>query len=95
MFVDIRLSLYATTGGSIIPANAVELTKMTTQPDRLQQLESQLQRVNEEFEREMRARGFDPAQLENAALPSVLSRLYMERQSLIDEVEELKGENEQ
>ena len=57
---------------------------------RLHQLESQLKLVTENFEREMRARGFDPAQVENAALPAPLARLYIERQSLEEQIEEVR-----
>src|SRR2546421_308525 len=38
-----------------------------------------LQTLDAEFDREMRARGFDPAQAENVALPSHLAELYAER----------------
>ena len=57
--------------------------------DRVPELEARLRSVNEEFEREMRARGFDPAQVENAALPAALAKLYLERQSLMEELNEL------
>jgi len=35
----------------------------------------------------MRTRGFDPAQAENAALPTPLATLYLERQSLLEELD--------
>ncbi len=57
------------------------------------QIEAKLRAVEERFDREMRARGFDPAQAENIALPSVLARLYAEREELREEMELRKGEN--
>jgi tRNA uridine 5-carbamoylmethylation protein Kti12 len=58
--------------------------------NRLQQLEAKLQQLTEEFDQQMRARGFDPQQAENVALPSSLAHLYAERQSLIEELEEIR-----
>lgn len=58
------------------------------------QIEAKLQAVEERFDREMRARGFDPAQEDNVALPSALARLYAERNELREEMELRKGENE-
>ncbi len=57
------------------------------------QIEAKLRAVEERFDREMRARGFDPAQAENVALPSALARLYAEREELREEMELRKGEN--
>jgi hypothetical protein len=57
------------------------------------QIEAKLRAVEERFDREMRARGFDPAQAENIALPSALARLYAERVELREEMELRKGEN--
>ena len=48
------------------------------------QLEARLRQIESEFEREMRARGFDPAQDENVALTSSLARLYTEREQVQD-----------
>jgi hypothetical protein len=39
----------------------------------------------------MRARGFDPAQSENLALTGPLAKLYMERETLREELETLAG----
>ena len=47
--------------------------------------------LDAEFEREMRARGFDPEQAENIALPSHLAKLYAERETTKAELEELEG----
>jgi len=58
------------------------------------QIEAKLRAVEERFDREMRARGFDPAQAENVALPSALARLYAEREELREEMELLKGGRE-
>ena len=58
--------------------------------DRLLELESRLKFLDENFNREMRARGFDPAQAENVALPATLARLYMERQLLLEELNNLE-----
>ncbi|MDQ5846539.1 MAG: hypothetical protein M3539_14710 [Acidobacteriota bacterium] len=51
-------------------------------------LEERLRAVEEEFEREMSARGFDPAQHDNIALTTPLAKLYAERERLRDELEE-------
>ena len=45
-------------------------------------LQEQLRRVELAFERELRARGFDPAQADNVALTSKLAKLYEEREAL-------------
>jgi len=55
------------------------------------QIEAKLRAVEERFDREMRARGFDPAQAENVALPSALAKLYAEREELREEMELLRG----
>lgn len=47
-----------------------------------------------EFEREMRARGFDPAQAENVALPSHLAALYAEREKIKGQLEESEGKTD-
>jgi len=54
-------------------------------------LRNQLRTLDAEFDREMRARGFDPAQAENVALPSHLAALYLERErirAVLEEAEE-------
>jgi len=58
---------------------------------RVLELERRLKSINEDFDREMRARGFDPAQAENVALPAALARLYMERQQLLEELNNLRA----
>ena len=53
------------------------------------ELHKKLQTLDAEFDREMRARGFDPAQAENVALPSHLAALYAEREQIKTELAEL------
>ena len=55
------------------------------------QLEAQLQQITELFEQQMRARGFDPEQADNVALPTGLARLYIERQKILEQLEEIEG----
>ena len=57
------------------------------------ELHDRLCDLDAEFERQMRARGFDPAQAENVALPSHLAKLYAERERIKAQLEELEGEN--
>ena len=72
------------------PGNPVESRKMTDELDnRLRELETRLSSINERFTRELRARGFDPAQVETTALPGELARLYLEKQLLLAELSEL------
>ena len=69
----------------------VELRQMSKDlKDRLKQLELQLQLANENFDRELRARGFDPEQAETAALPTSLAKLYLQREALREELDDLK-----
>jgi hypothetical protein len=58
--------------------------------DRVLELKTHLESLNENFDREMRARGFDPAQAENVPLPAALAQLYMERQLLLEELNNLE-----
>ena len=51
-------------------------------------LREQRRTLDAEFDREMRARGFDPAQAENVALPSHLAALYLERERIRAALEE-------
>jgi hypothetical protein len=57
--------------------------------ERRSELEAQLRLIESEFDREMRERGFEPAQAENVALPTSLARLYAERESIKAELEDL------
>jgi predicted nuclease with TOPRIM domain len=67
----------------------------TVRPNQTQEkiydLRNKLRALDAEFEREMRARGFDPAQAENVALPTELSRLYTEREAIREKLEEMSG----
>jgi hypothetical protein len=56
---------------------------------RNQALRDQLIALDLEFDSEMRARGFDPAQAENVALPSHLAALYTKRERIKAELDEL------
>ena len=62
--------------------------------DRRSALEEKLRSVEETFVHEMRARGFEPDQAENVALPTSLARLYAEREALKAELAEMKGGTE-
>jgi hypothetical protein len=55
------------------------------------ELDNKLRELDAEFDREMRARGFDPDQTENVALPSHLAALYAERERV---KEQLKASDE-
>jgi hypothetical protein len=57
----------------------------------LNHLRRKLRELDAEFEREMRARGFDPLQAENVALPSHLAALYTEREQIKAQLEESEG----
>lgn len=57
---------------------------------KLRELELRLREKSAEFDREFRARGFDPAQLENTAITGSLSQIYEEKQDLLSELEALK-----
>jgi predicted GNAT superfamily acetyltransferase len=58
----------------------------------IKRMHEHLRALNAEFDREMRARGFDPAQLENVALPAHLAELYKQREQVKAELAELTGE---
>ena len=59
-----------------------------------EELNKKLRAIETEFERQSRARGFDPAQADNVALPSHLAALYAERERIKAELEELiRGES--
>lgn len=55
------------------------------------ELEARLRELNERLRSEMRARGFDPAQDESLALTGPLAKLYLERETLREELETLAG----
>ena len=55
------------------------------------ELEERLRELDERLRNEMRARGFDPAQDANLALTGPLAKLYMQRETLREELETLTG----
>lgn len=55
-------------------------------------LHQRLRLLDAEFDREMRARGFDPGQQENLALPAHLAELYKQREQIKSELDDLLGE---
>jgi hypothetical protein len=59
----------------------------------IDELREKLRALDLRFDREMRARGFDPAQTENVALPSSLAALYAEREKIKAEIEASEGKN--
>jgi hypothetical protein len=65
---------------------------MSSTQDRLKEVRGKLRQLDLEFEREMRSRGFDPAQADNIALPSHLAALYAQREELKAELAESEGE---
>lgn len=58
------------------------------------ELNQKLRALDAEFDREMRARGFDPAQAESVALPSHLAALYAERERIKAELEDSEGKQQ-
>jgi hypothetical protein len=62
---------------------------------RQEHLEERLRQVDEQFRREMRARGVVPDQDDNLALTAPLARLYAERERLREELESLLENNSQ
>jgi hypothetical protein len=61
-------------------------------PEREGRLEERLREVEEEFERQMRERGFEPDQAELVALPGPLAKLYVEREELRADLENLRAD---
>lgn len=53
-----------------------------------------LREVEERLRHDLRARGFDPAQDENIALPGPLAKLYGERETLRAQLEALSENDE-
>ena len=56
---------------------------------RRDELEGKLRELEAQFADEMRKRGFDPAQVDNVALPSSLAKLFAAREEIKSELEEL------
>ena len=70
--------------------STLEEAKLASENSR-RTLEAKLHAVDERLQREMLARGFDPAQDDNLALTAPLAKLYMERENLREELEALAG----
>ncbi len=68
------------------------LTMNSDQED-INPMRARLRALDAEFDRDMRARGFDPAQAENVALPSHLAALYAEREQIKAALEEMERGN--
>ena len=58
------------------------------------EINRKLRELDTEFDREMRVRGFDPAQAENMALPSNLARLYAEREQIRAQLQDMEAESD-
>ena len=69
------------------------LTMNSDQED-INPMRARLRALDAEFDRDMRARGFDPAQAENVALPSRLAALYAEREQIKAALEEMERETD-
>ena len=72
--------------------SGLEESTVSMEGNRQTQLEERLRRVDEQFRREMRGRGFNPDQDDNLALTAPLARLYAEREQLREELESLLEE---
>ena len=58
------------------------------------ELHEKLRALDAEFDQELLARGFDPAQAENVALPSHLATLYAKREQIKAQLAELEGKTD-
>ena len=66
----------------------------TNEVDEVSRVREQLRLVTEQFERDMRERGFDPQQAENVPLTQSLADLHREQANLRSKLDELLGEEE-
>ena len=64
----------------------------TEEVDEVSRIREKLRLVTEEFEREMRERGFDPQQAENVPLTQSLANLHLEQTNLRSKLAELLGQ---
>ena len=62
--------------------------------DEISRIRQRLKFVTEQFEREMRERGFDPQQALNVPLTQSLANLHLEQTNLRSKLAELLGEEE-
>ncbi|HTF37809.1 MAG TPA: hypothetical protein VK651_05835 [Blastocatellia bacterium] len=67
---------------------------MNSDQEDINPMRARLRALDAEFDRDMRARGFDPAQAENVALPSHLAALYAEREQIKAALEEMERETD-
>ena len=56
---------------------------------RIAELQHRLAELEARFRTETQKRGFEPAQIENIALPTALAKLFAERAEIKSELEEL------
>ena len=66
----------------------------TDELDEVSRIREKLRLVTEQFEHEMRERGFDPQQAENIPLTQSLANLHLEQTNLRSKLAELFGEEE-
>jgi len=71
-----------------------KMLAMDNRREEIKTIRERLRSLDAEFDREMRARGFDPAQAENVALPAHLAALYAERDQIKAELEESEGKTD-
>ncbi len=64
----------------------------TNEADDVSRIREKLRLVTEQFEREMRERGFDPQQAENVPLTQSLANLHLEQTNLRSTLAELLGQ---
>jgi hypothetical protein len=57
---------------------------------RIAELQHRLKDLEARFQTEAQRRGFDPAQIENMALPAALAKMFAERTEIKAELEELR-----
>ena len=62
--------------------------------DEVSRIREKLRLVTEQFEREMRDRGFDPQQAETVPLTQSLANLHLEQTNLRAKLAELLGEED-
>jgi hypothetical protein len=67
---------------------------MNSDQEDINPMRARLRALDAEFDRDLRARGFDPAQAENVALPSHLAALYAEREQIKAALEEMERETD-
>jgi len=67
---------------------------MNSDQEDINPMRARLRALEAEFDRDLRARGFDPAQAENVALPSHLAALYAEREQIKAALEEMERETD-